>query len=584
MLYLTIIIAGVTEYGKIGIISNNRWEWAVIASAAYSLNANLVPMYEAQLPSDWSYIVNDSEATVLFCATQEIYDQVQSQVKPNCLKLQTSLCFDTRERDAPYSFQNLMSKYEPDQAHSLVIAPTQDDLANLIYTSGTTGKPKGVELSHNNISSNVKSAARTTTENPTQFITRDDRTLAFLPWAHVYGQTCELWNGVAHGFSMGICRGIPNIVEDLSLVRPTALYAVPTLYKRIFDGVNNMIETASPIRKRLMKSALAIGHERAQAANGNRGPLSFFERTQFNLLDKVVLSKVRARFGGNLRFGFVGGAACPSEVTAFMDSIGISVYEGYGLTETSPIIACNSPDYRKIGSVGRPLGGVHVYIVDEEGNEVPTGEEGEICCSGPNVMRGYYNNKEATDEVITTAPDGVSRMFHTGDLGRLDADGYLRVTGRLKEQYKLENGKYVVPTPIEDAIGLSRFISQVVVCGANRPHNVALLVPDIPLIRQECEVAEDVPDSELANQEFVRALIDQEIEQMCGKIKKFERPKAWAFVEPFTAAEGLLTPKMSIRRHKVIHKYGDVIYHLYGDENVVAEAADSQGAKEHPGE
>mmetsp|Transcript_7113 Transcript_7113/g.14851 ORF Transcript_7113/g.14851 Transcript_7113/m.14851 type:complete len:424 (+) Transcript_7113:303-1574(+) len=418
-------------------------------------------------------------------------------------------------------------------------------------------------------------------QNPHELFRPDDRSLAFLPWAHSYGQTCELWIGISHGGSMGICRGVPMILEDLSLVKPTALFAVPTLYKKIYDGVHNMMETASPLRKRLMKSALALGRRNKEAETGNGAPLSWFERMQFNALDKIILNKIRGRFGGNLRHGFVAGAACPAEVLSFMDDVGIPVCEGYGLTETSPIIAINTPEQRHVGSVGRAIGGVDVFIIGEDGKPVDKGEEGEICCVGPNVMKGYYKNEAATNEVISTGPDGKSRMFHTGDLGRLDEDGWVRVTGRLKEQYKLENGKYIVPTPIEEAIGMSRFISQVVLCGANRPSNAALIVPDYAAIRTELSIDDNsVPDNELANDSKVQELIDSEIESGCRYLKKFEVPRAWAFVEPFTAANGMLTPKMSIRRHKVIQAHSDVISHMYGDETVVADSADSRGAKE----
>ena len=363
---------------------------------------------------------------------------------------------------------------------------------------------------------------------------------------------------------MGICRGVPHILEDLTMVKPTALFAVPTLYKRIYDGVHNMMETASPLRRRLMKSALQLGEEKTKISNGQRGGFGMFESMRYKVLDSLVLSKIRARFGGRLRHGFVAGAACPTEVLNFMDAIGIPICEGYGLTETSPIIAINVPTARHVGSVGRPIGGVDVFIIDDEtGKPLPPGEEGEICAVGPNVMRGYYKNQEATDEVISVAPDGKSRMFHTGDLGRMDADGWVRVTGRLKEQYKLENGKYVVPTPIEEAIGLSRFISQVVLCGANRPYNVALLVPDVPTLRSHLKIAESATDEEVVNDDRVKALIDEEIKNTCRNLKKFEIPQAWAFVPAFTAANHMLTPKMSIRRHKVIQTYGDIIQHLF---------------------
>jgi long-chain acyl-CoA synthetase len=567
---------GVTEFSKVGIISNNRWEWATIAAASYSLNASIVPMYEAQLAGDWTYILNDSGSTALFCATQEIFDQVHAQVLPSTPMVKSVLCLDAPEGEA-HAFATQMAN-APANSASLIIEPTQEDLADLIYTSGTTGKPKGVELTHHNLTSNVKSAVRTMVEDPSDFVRQNDVSLAFLPWAHSYGQTCELWAGIAHGASAGICRGIPHILEDLQLVKPTVLFSVPTLYKRIYDGVHNLMETSSPLRKKLMKKALYLGRQNAEANHGLRAPLGVFENLQFKALDSIVLSKIRDRFGGRLRHGFVAGAATPSEVLDFMDNLSIPVCEGYGLTETSPIICLNTPENRKVGSVGKAIGGVTVYIIGEDGKPVENGKEGEICCTGPNIMRGYYNNKEATDEVISVAPDGVSRMFHTGDMGRMDDDGYIRVTGRLKEQYKLENGKYVVPTPIEEAIGMSRFISQCVLYGDNRPHNVVLIVPDWVAIRNELGIAEDVSEEELANDTRVAMLIDAEMQESCDKLKKFEVPTEWAIVAPFTAANNMLTPKMSIRRHKVVETYADLIASLYGDEEANENAEKQQVA------
>lgn len=390
-------------------ISNNRWEWVAIACAAYSLTAGIVPMYEAQLPSDWSYIVNDSQAKVLFCATQGIYDSVIKDVAPSAPTLQTTMCLDAAKGE-PHAFATAMASVAEDADGKLIIEPTVDDLASLIYTSGTTGKPKGVELTHNNISTNVLGAARTMVKNPNDFVHQGDRSLAFLPWAHSYGQTCELWLGIAHGCSAGICRGVPSILEDLQLVKPTVLFAVPTLYKKVYDGVNNIMETANPRRKYLMQRALELGRMNAAHKQGLGPPLGFMDRLAFKALDSIVLSKIRARFGGNLRYAFVAGAACPAEVIKFMDALSIPVLEGYGLTETSPIITINSPEQRLVGSVGRAIGGVKVHVVDEEGKDVGVGKDGEICCTGPNIMKGYYNNPEATDEVISVAPDGVSRM------------------------------------------------------------------------------------------------------------------------------------------------------------------------------
>jgi len=395
----------VTEFSKVGIISNNRWEWATIASAAHSLNATLVPMYEAQRPEDWTYIINDSGSVVLFCATHDIYNKVVSDVLPQCPYLKATLCLDALE-DEPYSFSHHMKR----MAHSNteIVPPTPDDLANLIYTSGTTGKPKGCELMHSNIASNVK-GVRGMVENVHDFIRSSDRSLAFLPWAHSYGQTCELWMGMAHGGSAGISRGVPHLLEDLQLVKPTVLFAVPTLYKRVFDGVHNLIESSSPLRKSLMKKALEVGRRHYEAKTGGT-PMGILERLQYHLLDRIVLDKIRSRFGGNLRHGFVAGAACPPEVINFMDDIGIPICEGYGLTETSPIITINTPFDRKPGFVGRSLPGVNTVIMGLDGLPLPPGQEGEICCYGPNVMKGYYKNQKATEDVISVAPDGKSRL------------------------------------------------------------------------------------------------------------------------------------------------------------------------------
>ncbi len=364
-------------------------------------------MYEAQLPSDWTYITNDAECSVLFCSTQDIFDRAIAEVLPQTPTVKASLCLDA-ELGEPHAFSTHMEAASKQNDEASVIEPTPDDLANLIYTSGTTGKPKGVELTHSNTVSNML-GVRGMAEDVHDFIRTNDRSLAFLPWAHSYGQTCELWLGMAHGGSAAICRGVPSILEDLQLAKPTVLFAVPTLHKKIYDGVHNLMESASPIRKGLMKKALSLGRKNVEHKKGV-SHMGVLERLQFQALDKIVLSKIRDRFGGNLRHGYVAGAACPSEVINFLDDIGIPICEGYGLTETSPIIAINTPYDRSPGCVGKPIPGVTAVIMGENGLPVPPGEEGEICCYGPNVMRGYYKNPKATEEVISVAPDGKSRL------------------------------------------------------------------------------------------------------------------------------------------------------------------------------
>jgi long-chain acyl-CoA synthetase len=515
----------------------------------------MTPMYEAQLPSDWSYILNDAGCEVLFCANQSIFDRVNDSVKKDVPTLKHVLAFDAKE--GGHNFHTAMAKAD---AKATVLAPTPDDLANLIYTSGTTGKPKGVELTHRNQISNLY-GVRQTVSDPLEFMRKDDRSLSFLPWAHSYGQTCELYSMMAHGAAIGVCRGVPDILEDLQLVKPSILFSVPTLYKRVYDGVQNMIETTNPIRRGLMKKALALGEEAAECRE-NGTEMGMIAGFQHSKLDGLVLSKIRDRFGGNLRHGFVAGAACPKDIIKFMDSIGICCCEGYGLTETSPVVSINSPEYRKVGSVGLPIGGVDVFAIDDDGNRLPKGQEGEICVVGPNIMKGYHNKQEATDEVVEINKEG-NRMFHTGDLGKVDDEGYVYITGRLKEQFKLENGKYVVPTPVEEAVGMSRFIMQIVLCGANRPHNVCLIVPDVEALRAECKLGADATMADMEANADVIKLMDQEILDNSKELKKFEVPTKWCFVDPFTVENQMMTPKMSIRRHMAIKNYEDKIAKLY---------------------
>lgn len=313
---------GIGQYDKIGLISNNRWEWAALAAAAYSLNATIVPMYETQLPKDWTYILNDSQCSALFCSADDIFVRALKEVLPNTPSVISTFCFNTPSGE-PHSLATAVEHAKG--KNTPVIAPTPDDLAGLIYTSGTTGKPKGVELTHDNFVSNVY-AVRSMAEHPLDFIRSSDRSLAFLPWAHSYGQTTELWCAVAHGGSMGIGRGIPHILEDLGIVQPTVLFAVPTLYKKVYDGVQNLIESSSPTKQKLMRAALEMGRKKKEA-DGNLGLL---DGLKYKVLDSLVTSKIRARFGGKLRHGFVGGAAIPKDIIDFMDNIGIPICEGYG--------------------------------------------------------------------------------------------------------------------------------------------------------------------------------------------------------------------------------------------------------------
>ena len=585
---------GVGKGDKVAIISRNRFEWVLTAYAGYGLGAVNVPMYEQQKESDWRYILEDSGAKVLIASTQEIYDKVKGYAGTHG-QVETVLCCDLPD-DHSSSFahhlqvgEEMLTAFENDcgdtssgsssdganQQYFFETAVAPDDLATLIYTSGTTGQPKGVMLSHRNICSNVKNTVdHTPEEKPTQGIVNwDDRSVAFLPWAHSYGQTCELHTGMAVGASTAIAAGAPGdaveLLANIQETKPTILFSVPTLFKKVFDGVNKKIDDeTSPVTKFLMQRALVVGEKvrLAKEAGSNVGP---FVALQHRVLDKIVLSKMRATFGGNLRMAFAAGAPTPVAVLQFMENLGVQMTEGYGLTETSPVVSVTYPDPRErvVGTVGKPLPNVSVKVV-MDGVEVPPGEEGELWVSGENVMQGYWGKPEATAEVIVDAKDGFEgkRWFRTGDLVTVLKGGHIKVTGRIKEQYKLENGKYVAPAPIEEAMTLNKYVAQVVLYGDGMPNNVAVVVPDFPVVAEHMGIEDYYNAHEMCRDPAVHALLAEQLpkEMTARDVKKYEQPKKFLLLpEPFSAANEMLTPKLSIRKPNVIKFYKKDILDLY---------------------
>jgi long-chain acyl-CoA synthetase len=546
---------GVGAGDRVAIVADNRIEWAAAAYATYGLEAAYVPMYQAQRPAEWQYILADCGARVAIAATDKIYQALQG-MRAELPKLTKVIGLEL----PPDHLDSWAALIAAGAAKSVPArSPSEKAIAGFIYTSGTTGKPKGALLSHGNYASNLAAV------HDLFPIVPEDRTLSFLPWAHSFGQTCELHMIVSFGASTAINDALPQLLDNLAIVKPTILVAVPRIFNRIYEAVNKQIAERPGFLQRIIKGGI---HGAVKRARGEHlGPI---ERLELAFDDKVVFGKVRDRFGGRLRWVISGSATLNREVAEFIDALGITVFEGYGLTETSPIVTANCPAGRRIGSVGKVLPGVEVEI-----DKTVTGDarEGEIVVRGPNVMQGYHNLPDETAKTVMA-----NGSLRTGDLGFFDEEGFLYISGRIKEQYKLENGKYVMPSPLEEELKLSPYFANVMLHGDGRPFNVALVVPNEPAVRGwAVEKGIDL-GTDLLRDERVRALVANELEERAHDFKGFERPRDFELVaEDFTVDNGLLTPTFKLKRREAAARYAALIEAMYARERSAARAAVAVG-------
>jgi long-chain acyl-CoA synthetase len=531
---------GVQRGDRVAVISNNRLEWAVCAYGTYTLGAVYVPMYEAQLDKDWEFILRDSGAKLCLVASEVVRKRVEA-LRATLPDLQRVIELGSAD------YQQLLAR--PDAPTVASTTPDDADVATLIYTSGTTGAPKGVRLTQRNLAANVSALLDVAP------VRHGDRSLAFLPWAHVFGGCIELNTLMAVGGSLAICDNTDKLLGYLPEVKPTILLSVPRIWNRIYDGVQKQIAGRPKLIQAVFAAAMSAKSKRKHGQ-----ALSLGERLALPLGERLIFAKIAQRFGGELRFAVSGAAALAPEVAEFIDNLGIQVYEGYGMTESSGSTTANYPGSAKLGTVGRPVPGVEIKL----DKQVPgaQGDEGEILIYGTGVMAGYHNQPEATKHSITE--DGGLR---SGDLGRIDSDGFLVITGRVKELYKLQNGKYVAPAPLEEKLQLSPFIAQCVVYGADQRYNVALIVPDMTALQAWAQ-ANGVPTEQgaLLADPRTRALFRKEIDEQSHDFKGYEQIRDFALsAEELTPANDMLTPTLKLKRRNVMTRYQDRLLELYRD-------------------
>ena len=539
---------GVKAGDTVGIIAGNRKEWLIGEIATQGLGAAYVPMYEKELVAMWRYIIKDASVKVLLVSKKEVLEKVKD-FPSEIPTLQHIFLIEG-------SGENSMEALEKKGAQKPVpsIKPKPTDIAVLIYTSGTTGEPKGVLLSHGNLVENVKCALSWFLN-----LTEKSRCISMLPWAHSFGITADLHGFILRGGSIGIMGSVETLIDDLQKIQPSFMTTVPRIFNKVYNGVWAKMREEGGIKLKLFEAALAAAKLKRET-----GKVTF----KYKILDKIVLQKIRDRFGGHLENAITGSAPMNVDIAKFFIDVGIPTYDCYGLSETSPAITVNSPLMgNRLGSVGKPI--LKTKVVIDRSRTGEGTDDGEIICFGPQCMSGYHNKPDKTGEVIVEM-NGMHGV-RTGDRGRLDDDGFLYITGRFKEEYKLANGKYIHPESLELEMKVLPWILNAVVTGAGHEYNVGLIVPDMKLLEHmAAELKLSVEPKDLfspANPESekFKELLMAEVQNHLRKtFGSYEIPQKFEFVlEDFTVDNGMLTQTMKLKRQKVMEKYGDMLEKLY---------------------
>ncbi|MBX3133811.1 MAG: long-chain fatty acid--CoA ligase [Gemmatimonadaceae bacterium] len=540
---------GVVRGARVGIMSENRPEWAMADWACLCGGMTDVPVYPT-LPADQIvHPLNDSGAVALFVSTAEQAAKVQ-QVRGQLTSVRTVISFvDAKPAGADMTFAELEAKGaafdSPERAAAFkaaAMAVEPDHLATLIYTSGTTGLPKGVMLTHDNIHSNVKAGER---DVP---LTAGDVALSFLPLSHIFERMGD-YLFFANGIGIAYAESIDTVPLNLSEVRPHICMSVPRLFEKMYARVLENAVSGGAVKAKIFHWAAGVADKWADEKLAGREPGGFLA-WKYGIAQKLVFSKLKERTGGRLRYFVSGGAPLNPTINKFFYAAGLVILEGYGLTETSPVIAVNTPGAFRIGSVGKPAQGVEVKIAGD----------GEILTRGPHVMKGYYNRPDATAEVIDA--DG---WFHTGDVGVLE-DGFLRITDRKKDIIVTAGGKNIAPQPIENRIKESKYVSQAVMIGDKRKFPIVLIVPNWDNLEKWAALKNIIwtDRKQLIAMPTIQAKMDKEVRKTIEGLASFETPKKIGLLEhDFSIERGELTPKLSVKRKVIDTQYKALIDSLY---------------------
>ena len=543
---------GIRRGDRVALLSENCPEWTLSDAGCLSAGVIDVPIYPTLTPPQVSYIMKDSGARALFIQNRAKFEQVREALK-DCPELEQIIFFDGSGAGEPktLAFSELetlgreLNAERPELSRELAQAVEPEDLATIIYTSGTTGEPKGVMLTHSNLVTNlIDSSCQLSFDE-------SDSVLSVLPFSHVL-ERLAMYMYMYHGMSIFYAESMEKIGDNLREVHPTLMICVPRLFEKIYARIKDTAAEGGKAKSALLAWGVGVGKDYARHTI-NRQKIPPLLALKYKLASRLIFSKWHAGVGGRIRLFVSGGAALPDEIALIFAGAGLPIVQGYGLTETSPVISAGKLEDNRIGTVGTPIRNVEVRIA----------ADGEIETRGPNIMRGYYNKPVETQAVFTE--DG---WFKTGDIGTLDEDGFLRITDRKKELFKTSGGKYIAPQPIEQMIKGSRFVNQVVLVGNGRKFPAALIVPDWEQLRSYAELkgldARKPP--ELIKHPRILDLFERQVAAHTPGLAQYEKVKRIALLENELTIDGdELTPTLKVKRRVVDEKYRDVIDRLYAE-------------------